>query len=69
MATIIFKGKFGQWEVWKNLVVSLDENENDFINIKIDDAKRQIIIKLHKREFARLQKDVGDQLGSGQCHK
>jgi len=62
MATITFKGRFENWEVWKNLVTSMDENEGDFINIKIDDAVRQIIVKLHKSEFAKIQKAVSSQL-------
>ena len=59
MASIIFKDKFEQ-EHWEKLTVTFDDyTEPNFFGLKIDDSKRQIILRLHKSELKQIMRKSG----------
>ena len=51
MAELKFQENFEQWETWAKVDFTPDGEVDDFIFFKIGDAKKQIKVKMHKREF------------------
>ena len=51
MATLKFQNNFKQWEEWETVDFVDDGSSGDFIFFKITTAKKQINVKMHKREW------------------
>ena len=51
MAKLTFQENFFQWENWEKVDFTPDIGDGDFVRFKIGDAKRQIKVKMHKREL------------------